>query len=87
MDWDQQIRSCAALNNDDRAIAHYNPAIQLDPKYALAYTNRCNAHNDKGYHDHAIADCAGPTPVLLVAPRDVTWQTGYLPRPGTTAIN
>ena len=32
----------------DRAIADYNEAIRLDPKYAVAYNNRGIAYRDKG---------------------------------------
>ena len=40
----------------DRAIADYNQAIQLDPKYGVAYTNRGSALGSKGNFDRAIAD-------------------------------
>jgi lipoprotein NlpI len=40
----------------DRAIADYNQAINLDPKYAKAYNNRGNAYYHKGDYDRAIAD-------------------------------
>ena len=40
----------------DRAIADYNDAIRLDPKYAFAYNGRGNAYNGKGEYDRAIAD-------------------------------
>ncbi len=40
----------------DDAIADYNQAIRLDPKFAKAYTNRGVAHADKGELDKAIAD-------------------------------
>ena len=42
--------------NMDRAIADYTEAIRLDPKYAIAYSNRGLAYRDKGEHDRAIAD-------------------------------
>src|ERR1700730_12190577 len=32
----------------DRAIADYNEAIRLDPKYAEPHNNRGNAYSDKG---------------------------------------
>lgn len=41
----------------DRAIADYNQAIKLDPKFAQAYNGRCAAHNKKGEIDQALADC------------------------------
>ena len=40
----------------DRAIADYNEAIRLDPKYADAYYNRGLAWRAKGDLDRAIAD-------------------------------
>ena len=40
----------------NKAIAEYNEAIELDPKYADAYFNRGNAYFNKGQYDQAIAD-------------------------------
>ena len=40
----------------DRAIADYDQAIRLDPKYTWAYNNRGRAWYDKGEYDRAIAD-------------------------------
>ncbi len=40
----------------DRAIADYDQALRLDPKYAHAYNNRGGAYQDKGEYDRAIAD-------------------------------
>jgi tetratricopeptide (TPR) repeat protein len=40
----------------DQAIADYNQAISLNPKFAGAYTNRGNAYGIKGEYDRAIAD-------------------------------
>jgi tetratricopeptide (TPR) repeat protein len=40
----------------DRAIADFNEAIRLDPKYALAFHQRGNAYGRKGDSDRAIAD-------------------------------
>jgi tetratricopeptide (TPR) repeat protein len=34
--------------DDDRAIAEYNEAIRLDPKFAYAYSNRGLAYDHKG---------------------------------------
>jgi tetratricopeptide (TPR) repeat protein len=45
-----------AKGDNDRAIADYNQAIQLDPKFADAYDNRGLAYADKGDDDRAIAD-------------------------------
>jgi Flp pilus assembly protein TadD len=39
------------------ALSDCNQAIQLDPKNALAYTNRCAAHINKGETDQALSDC------------------------------
>jgi tetratricopeptide (TPR) repeat protein len=40
----------------DRAIADYDEAIQLNPKYAHAYNHRGMAYIDKGDYDRGIAD-------------------------------
>ena len=40
----------------DRAIADFNKAIELDPKYDEAYYNRGYAYSKKGDHGHALAD-------------------------------
>ena len=40
----------------DKAIADYNEAIRLDPKYAVAYNNRGAAWCAKKEYDKAIAD-------------------------------
>jgi tetratricopeptide (TPR) repeat protein len=40
----------------DKAIADYNEAIRLDPRFALAYNNRGMAWWDKGDRDKALAD-------------------------------
>jgi lipoprotein NlpI len=45
-----------AKGDNDRAIADYNQAIRLDPKYAIAYNGRGNAYRAKGDNDRAIAD-------------------------------
>ena len=48
-----------AYNNkkeDDRAIADFNQALLLNPKYAGAFNNRGIAYNDKKEYDRAIAD-------------------------------
>ena len=42
--------------DNDRAIADYDEAIRLDPKFARAFINRGNAYRDKGDNDRAIAD-------------------------------
>ena len=43
----------------DRAIADFNQAITLDPKYAPTYYDRGNAYWGKGDIDRAIADFTG----------------------------
>jgi tetratricopeptide (TPR) repeat protein len=40
----------------DRAIASFDEAIKLDPKYAAAFLNRGTAYRSKGRDDQAIAD-------------------------------
>lgn len=40
----------------DRAIADYDQAIRLNPKYGRAFNNRGNAYQSKGDYDHALAD-------------------------------
>ena len=40
-----------------RALADFDRAIEIDPKYLLAYHNRCLAYSKKADLDRAIADC------------------------------
>ena len=40
----------------DRAISDFNKAIEIDPKHAMAYSNRGNAYGEKGQYDRAISD-------------------------------
>ena len=40
----------------DRAIADYTQALVINPRLALAYTNRGLAYHDKGQYDQALAD-------------------------------
>ena len=49
-------RAYDAKGEQDRALVHYNKAIQLDPKHAPAYNNRGYVYNTKGDHDRAVAD-------------------------------
>jgi lipoprotein NlpI len=42
--------------DDDRAIAEYNEAIRLDPKFAYAYSNRGLAYDHKGDLERASPD-------------------------------
>ena len=41
----------------DEAIAAYNKAIEIDPKYAKAYLGRGIAYYGKGEYFMAVADC------------------------------
>ena len=43
--------------DNDKAIADFTEAIQLDPKNAKAYIDRGSAYINKGDNDKAIADC------------------------------
>src|ERR1700687_3218095 len=45
------------LNDQDRAIQDYSEAIKTDPKYALAWNNRCAVYVQKTPPDLAIQDC------------------------------
>jgi tetratricopeptide (TPR) repeat protein len=38
----------------DRAIEDFDPAVKLNPKYAIAFNDRCAAYHDKGELDRAI---------------------------------
>ena len=40
----------------NEAIAEYNKAIELNPKFAYAYNDRGLAHFDKGQYDQALSD-------------------------------
>src|SRR5262245_42445384 len=52
-----EARGAAYLFTDrQRAIADYSEAIRLDPKYAVAYSNRGLAYAYKNEYDRAIAD-------------------------------
>ena len=50
----------------DRAIADFNQALKLNPKYAAAFNNRGNAYGNKGEYDRAIEDY---TQALLLNPK------------------
>jgi lipoprotein NlpI len=49
-------RAYDAKGDGDRALADYNEAIRLDPKYARAYNDRGVSYNVKRDYDRAIAD-------------------------------
>ena len=51
----------------DRAIAYFNKAIEINPKYADAYNNRGLAYDYKGQYDKAIADY---NKAIEINPRD-----------------
>jgi len=64
---DQKIKSKTAIHlfkgksyrekeQWDEAIAEYNIALEIDPKFAMAYNDRGIAYDNKGQHDQAIAD-------------------------------
>ena len=42
--------------NTQKAIAHYDEAIRVDPKFVLSYIGRGNAYQSKNDYDRAIAD-------------------------------
>ncbi len=48
--------SYAVSANYDRAIADFNEAIELDPKYGKAYYNRALVYEDLGRASDAIQD-------------------------------
>lgn len=43
--------------NEQEAIKYYNMAIKLDPKYALAYNNRCVSKTELDMFESAMKDC------------------------------
>ena len=43
--------------NYDRSIAECDKAIDVDPKFAMAYNTCCSAYNDKKDYDRAMAYC------------------------------
>ena len=51
-------KGAKAYKNKDfnSAIINYTKAIELDPKYAKAYSNRGLAYSDLKKHEEAIAD-------------------------------
>jgi tetratricopeptide (TPR) repeat protein len=46
-----------AMKEYDDALADFNEAIRLDPRYAPAYASRAQAWARKHYRDREIADC------------------------------
>jgi tetratricopeptide (TPR) repeat protein len=55
------------LHNNDQAIADFNSAIEIDPKYEPAYLNRAFPFRAKGQYDRAIADS---TKAIELNPKD-----------------
>ena len=51
-----------------------NKAIQLDPKNAVAYANRCAALINKGESDQALSDC---NKAILLDPKNAPTRFGY----------
>ena len=51
----------------DRAIAYLNKAIEINPRYAKAYSYRGSAYAGKGHYDKAISDC---NKAIAINPRD-----------------
>jgi tetratricopeptide (TPR) repeat protein len=43
-------------DQQDRAIEDFNQAIQLEPDYEGAFSNRANAYASRGQFDRAMAD-------------------------------
>ena len=54
--FDARGQAYKAAGRYDEAIADFNNALQLDPKYALAYAHRALAYHLKGQYESAIAD-------------------------------
>ena len=51
-----RARVCDEEGNYEQAIEHYTKSISLNPKHAVAYNNRGNAHQQKGQLDRALRD-------------------------------
>ena len=70
--------SYARKGQYDRAIADFDQAIKIDPRYADAYTNRGYAYEKKKLRDKAIADYRA---ALKIAPSS-DWTRKALKRLG-----
>src|SRR5258707_15340089 len=57
------------VKNYDKAIANCTAAIELSPKFELAFANRAEAYNSKGEYDLAIADS---NYAITLNPKDAT---------------
>jgi lipoprotein NlpI len=73
----------AIKNDNDRAIADYDAAIRINPKYANAYYNRGIAWGAKGDPDRAIADY---DTFLRLAPKDPSVLDAHIARAGELMV-
>ena len=51
----------------DRAITYFNKALEINPRYAPAYTVRCDVYLVKGQLEQALSDC---NKAIEINPRD-----------------
>src|SRR5215210_3219371 len=63
----------ANQGNHERALADFELALQLDPKFAAAYYNRALSWSAKGESDRAISDYDA---ALKMAPNDANVHIG-----------
>ena len=54
----ERCSSGTHLSVNDRDIADFTKAIELDPNDAMAYNSRGGAYGNKGDYDRAVADCS-----------------------------
>ena len=57
IDWVEKGYILGVAGRYQEEIEAYTRAIELDPKYGIAYCNRCFGHNELGDHWLAIKDC------------------------------
>ena len=69
-----------AKGENDRAIADYTMAIEINPKHANAFNNRGNAYAALGKRGEAIADCRR----ALAIDRDIQESKDTLKRLGAS---
>ena len=79
MAYDNRGHAWYAKGEYDKAIADYDEAIRLDPKYAMAYNNRGLAWYAKQEYDKAIADYDKAIDLDPKKP----WRTTTAATPGT----